>query len=185
MRRTIMYILVLVMVFSLTGCGSSEKQEELIDYINNDIAELVTLENEMLESYGSVTGDNYSNDIEQKKLIVDERKLVSAGPIKIANQTLVEMALKNLLENAIKYSPEGAIIRLSSCVDSFTIYNSGVKISNEHLEHLGKRFYRPSGHNEKGSGLGLSIVKLIVEHYNCKLTYDNSDDGFIVIISIK
>lgn len=64
MRRTIMYILVLVTVLSLTGCGSSEKQEELIDYINNDLAELVTLENEMLESYGSVTGDNYSNDID-------------------------------------------------------------------------------------------------------------------------
>ena len=64
MRKITIYILVLAMVLSFVGCGSSQKQEELIAYINNDLVELVALENDVLESYGSVTGDNYTNDLD-------------------------------------------------------------------------------------------------------------------------
>lgn len=104
------------------------------------------------------------------------------GPLTEANKDLAATVIKNLLENAIKYSPEGAEIEIESKPGILTVTNSGVKVAKEHLSKLAQRFYRPSGQNEKGSGLGLSIVKSITDFYGCELLFTNTDKGFKVTI---
>lgn len=64
MKRITSIFLVLFLLLGVGGCGNSEKQEMLLKYINEDTAEMGEIESELLESYGSVTGDNYSSDIE-------------------------------------------------------------------------------------------------------------------------
>lgn len=64
MKRITSVFLVLILAFSLVACGSNEKQEALLQYLNEDIVELVKIENELIESYSSVTGENYSSDME-------------------------------------------------------------------------------------------------------------------------
>ncbi len=125
---------------------------------------------------------DYKTDLEQKNIKVDLTQLTNKGPINCANTTLITMIVKNLIENAIKYSNDNAQIKVYADENMFKIYNSGVSVKEEHLSYLGQRFYRPSGQNEKGSGLGLSIVKLIANHYSCKVGFANVDDGFEVSI---
>lgn len=62
MKRVIVFILCLLLLFSLVGCGNSQKQDALLKYINEDLVELSDVETNFLESYGSVTGDNYTSD---------------------------------------------------------------------------------------------------------------------------
>ena len=90
-----------------------------------------------------------------------------------------------MFENAIKYSRDGAIIKIVNQEGLLKVFNSGVFVEEKHLQHLGQRFYRPSGNNEKGSGLGLSIVKLVAKYYACDLVFANVDNGFEVSIVKK
>jgi len=62
MRRILLTILTLVLGVGLSGCGNSEKQEALLQYINNDCVEMAEIENKLLASYESVTGNNYVSD---------------------------------------------------------------------------------------------------------------------------
>jgi len=64
MKRTIFTIVGLLLVFNLIGCGNSEKQDALLKYINKDLVEISDIETKFLESYESVTGDNYTNDFD-------------------------------------------------------------------------------------------------------------------------
>ncbi len=125
---------------------------------------------------------DYQLAINDKKINLDLSNVSSFGPIHEANQTLIIMVVKNLLENAIKYSNDGADIKIYTDKNMLKVYNSGVQVKDEHLPFLSQRFYRPSGQNEKGSGLGLSIVKLIVNYYNCELGFSNVNNGFEVCV---
>lgn len=85
-----------------------------------------------------------------------------------ANAGLVEQALVNLLENAVRYSPEGASVRLEGrAVDGFVElcvrdYGSGIPAPD--LERIFERFYRADKSRDRksgGTGLGLAIVRHI------------------------
>jgi len=89
----------------------------------------------------------------------------------------VSLALINLLDNAIKYSGEAKEIELNlERQDNFlqiAITDHGIGISREEQEKIFEKFYRVSTglvHDVKGSGLGLSIVKHIVEAHGGKIT---------------
>ncbi len=126
--------------------------------------------------------DEYKTMAQQKNISFKFDKLNAKGPIDKANQALIGMVIKNLVENAVKYSPEKAKIKIETSEKHLKVFNSGIQVKDEHIVYLGQRFYRPSGHNEKGSGLGLSIVKLITKYYGCSLQFANIDDGFEVVI---
>ena len=98
---------------------------------------------------------------------------------------LFNMVVKNLIENAVKYSDDGADIKVITKNGILKVFNSKANVKEEHLPCLGQRFYRPSGQNEKGSGLGLSIVMLIAKYYKCDVCFANINNGFEVTISGK
>jgi heavy metal sensor kinase len=80
----------------------------------------------------------------------------------------IERMVSNLLGNAIKYTPAGGRVMAGLTVEAgwvkFTVEDTGVGISPDHLPHIFDRFYRvPSADPEKGLGLGLSFVSWIVK----------------------
>jgi signal transduction histidine kinase len=90
------------------------------------------------------------------------------NPIRItADRPRLEMAIGNLLDNAIKFSPKNGKIKviLESDQDCIIVQvcDTGYGVSPDDLPHIFDRFYRGRVHNAEGSGLGLSIVKSIVE----------------------
>ncbi len=93
----------------------------------------------------------------------------------------IRQALANLIDNAIKYSPEGSQIKVNfyrhnnSAVIRIT--DQGIGISAEDLPHIWKRLYRgENGRKEKGIGLGLSLVKSIIEAHQGALSVE-TDEG--------
>ncbi|HHF6557283.1 TPA: quorum sensing histidine kinase QseC [Haemophilus influenzae] len=86
---------------------------------------------------------------------------------------LVSLMLRNLLDNAIKYCPEETTVSVKIVSSQIIIEDNGGGVEPEDLKKLGQRFYRPAGQNEKGSGLGLSIVMRIAELHGFKVRLEN------------
>jgi len=93
-----------------------------------------------------------------------------------ADQALLYQAVYNLVENAIKYTPNGGhvMINLPSTPDTltFAVRDSGIGIQPEDMKRLFEKFYRGT-HREalaqRGTGLGLAIVKSIAERHRGKV----------------
>jgi len=97
-------------------------------------------------------------------------------------KTLLEQAVVNLLDNAIKYSDEGKTIIITGGVDAgagettIAVADQGIGIPPEHLERIFERFYRVDKARSRklgGTGLGLSIVKHIVTAHNGRVTVES------------
>jgi len=85
----------------------------------------------------------------------------------------IDCILKNLLDNAIKYTPDGGTISISAYANkasvSITVSDSGIGIDKDDLPKIFDRFWRADqarSYHSGGNGLGLSIVKAIVEKYD-------------------
>ena len=83
------------------------------------------------------------------------------------SKTLLQRVISNLLDNAIKYTPENGTIRLEMKESpphvNISIINSGETISKEHLPHIFKPFYRADkSRSTQGNGLGLSLARSII-----------------------
>lgn len=113
----------------------------------------------------ALSAESRINDgmIELEGLTMDERVLVYADP------DLIHQVVYNILDNAIKFTPAGGIIRfhvekLGPEVE-VSVWNSGQGISAEALPYVFQRFYkedRSRGLHARGSGLGLNICKVLV-----------------------
>jgi two-component system sensor histidine kinase QseC len=80
--------------------------------------------------------------------------------------TLWQILLRNLIDNALRYSPDGAVVRIDAkSLDSahvhVTVQDSGAGLSSANMARLGERFFRVLGTAVTGSGLGWSIVRHI------------------------
>ncbi len=110
---------------------------------------------------------------------LDEPALRTGRPL------LLGIMLRNLLDNARRYSPDGAAIEITLDADRLEIRNSGGRVAEEYLGRLGERFFRPPGQEQGGSGLGLSIVRKVAEIHACRVTFQNlSPDGFAVVVHL-
>jgi len=97
-----------------------------------------------------------------------DEKLVVSG-----NEQMLEQVFVNLIDNAIKFSPENEIVSIaaSRTVDivSISVTDHGCGIPEEHIPRLFERFYRVDkgrSRRQGGTGLGLAIVKHIVNSHN-------------------
>jgi len=103
----------------------------------------------------------------QQKMIDLRREFSQSRTLLFADIGLIERAVSNLLDNALRYTPDGGTVRVvvekvGASVE-ITISDSGIGISSENLERVFERFYRVQTTPADGSGLGLAIVKRIVE----------------------
>jgi two-component system phosphate regulon sensor histidine kinase PhoR len=91
--------------------------------------------------------------------------------------------VRNLVENAVNYSPDGAAIRLEAArhdaVAHITVSDSGPGIPPEDLTRVFERFYRVDKSRSKpgGTGLGLAIVRHLVELHGGRATAENRPEG--------
>ena len=82
--------------------------------------------------------------------------------------TLLSVLVRNLVDNAMRYSPDRASIRISvtTAVDNsveLSVDDSGPGMTAPDMERAGERFFRVAGSGQSGSGLGLSIVRRIAD----------------------
>ena len=97
----------------------------------------------------------------------DARAEINAEPV------LIGILLDNLLDNAIKYGHAGGSVEVAVEYAygrvQLTVRDDGPGVAPSDLAHLTNRFFRATGNQVTGSGLGLSIVARIAEHFDAKL----------------
>ena len=116
-----------------------------------------------------------------------EQELVSAltpGVLVTGDPSLLGRAVGNLLSNAALYSPQRARIRVwcgfRDSRPALTVENTGARIPEEALPHLFEAFYRTENSRNRstgGSGLGLYLVKMILDRHEAECAIENTEDG--------
>lgn len=106
-----------------------------------------------------------------------------------ADPAQIRLALSNLIDNAVRYNrPDGSVTVEAWTVDGGTVIevkNTGIGIPAEHLPRIFERFYRVDPSRAEatgGSGLGLSIVRKIVEAHDGHVTATSSPEGAVITV---
>jgi two-component system sensor histidine kinase KdpD len=102
---------------------------------------------------------------------------------------LIVQTLVNVLENSVKYSPEGSPIDIKARQErneiKIEIADRGIGIPPQDLSHIFDKFYRiQRPDNVSGTGLGLSICKGIIEAHNGRISAENRPGGGTIIILV-
>jgi len=115
---------------------------------------------------------------EAKRLTLQVRLPDDLPPV-LGNPLRLRQVVSNLLDNAIKYTPEGGQIRVVLEADGdfqiLRVADTGIGVAQKDLPYIFDKFYRSDEAIEKfsGTGLGLSIVKGIVERHNGRIWVDS------------
>jgi two-component system, OmpR family, phosphate regulon sensor histidine kinase PhoR len=120
-----------------------------------------------------------SQNRHQLTAIIDGPKIV------LGAQTEIETAARNLIVNALRYTPEGGTVEVSWHAQNpfantpqawFRVKDTGPGIAKEHLPRLTERFYRVDSARSRdtgGTGLGLAIVKHITQRHQAELVIES------------
>jgi two-component system OmpR family sensor kinase len=109
---------------------------------------------------------------------------VTAPTTTVTDPMLLLQALRNLIDNALKYSPDGATVRITLLDEGsqhrIEVVDQGPGIPPEHRARLAERFFRAGRAGDKarpGFGLGLSITKVYMRVLGGALLYERADEG--------
>lgn len=164
---------------------SSHLVEQMLDFSR------IEAQAESLKKEEFLMRDVLLNVIEEQKFDAEKKdikivtKFNGVFGLKVGQRLLWSLLMRNLIDNAIKYSENGAEVVVEIYKDKMVFSNNKVEFNKKDVENLGKRFFRPAGQKNNGSGLGLSIVEKIALLHGCEVSFDVCDNVFKVVISIK
>ncbi|KAB2805351.1 sensor histidine kinase [Phaeocystidibacter luteus] len=165
---------------------SSERLQKLV----NDLFELSKLESNQVEMKRSAVkiDESLTSTTDEFSIIAKEKNidlsyvLPENLPKVNADLDMIQRVIQNLLENAIKFTPESGHIDVKAASVSggveVTIHNTGSEIPQEDIPNLFDRYYKKdqTGTN-KGAGLGLAIVKKILDVHEARIAVESDATG--------
>ncbi len=182
-ESTRMQTLVEQLLFLARGdAGRNEPHKVAVNMF--DLVQEVCTESQMIDDkhhysfeYEAVpAGHENDNNTEHKPWVEADPDDADCKAWVEADPGMLRQALRSLVQNAAKYSPEHRLIRLVLKVENGQVHTSvideGIGMDQEAAGHAFDRFYRADNAREtgvQGSGLGLSIVKWIVEVHHGQL----------------
>jgi len=126
----------------------------------------------------------------KKKKIALHLNMAKQTPLVFADISLVERAIQNLMDNALKFTPEGGsvtidILPLKKAVE-ISVKDSGPGIAKEHQQLVFERYRQTkTGEENEGAGLGLSIVRKIIELHDASIkVFSRPDEGTTFTFSL-
>ena len=153
----------------------------------SDLVELARGEERKLRLEDVALDDLVSSAVERAKSRAPEATFVTAlSPVHVrVDPVLVERAVGNLLDNAVKYSPAGAPIEVTVQDGEVVVADHGPGIAEEDLPRIFDRFYRAAAARAKpGAGLGLAIVREAAEAHGGAARAESSADGARFTLSL-
>lgn len=177
----------------LMGAAKNEKQLDLalnsilveserLTKLVNDLLMLTKLDQQISVEMSTENINNIINEVfPQLQILSGKRKiqLQLEDNIKVnINKDQIKQVIFNLVQNAIQHTDKNTgIITISTSIDNnfavLEIKDNGTGISEKHLNQIFDRFFRSESHRSReqgGYGLGLSIVKSIIEAHEGKIT---------------
>ena len=149
--------------------GTAEQKQEAID--------LTALTQKICSDFASLAG-NSGHDLGISKL--------DAATI-IGNADALHTLLGNLIDNALRYTPQGSRIDVAVTRQAdgatLSVFDNGSGIPEAELPRIFDRFYRVPGTRSSGSGLGLAIVKQIANTHGAKIDIGNGIGGFHIRVT--
>jgi two-component system phosphate regulon sensor histidine kinase PhoR len=162
------------------------RQADRLQAIIEDLLSLSRIEEETEQGRIELAGGSVKEVLQSALQACEARasekdiKLSLAGPDELRatiNAPLLEQAVANLIDNAIKYSPPGSAVQVEAVREGpeviIRVKDQGVGIAPEHLPRLFERFYRVDPSRSRkigGTGLGLAIVKHIAQAHGGRVT---------------
>lgn len=155
-----------------------DQRRDLLDAATAEVEDLSVLVNEVVDVASDRYADEPFTEVNLQDVVetaVDRAQRRSGHPIAATtDQSLVRgrpaalgRAVDNLLDNAVKWSPDGASVEVSVEGGRLAVHDHGPGIAADDRDLVFERFYRaPGARAAPGSGLGLSIVKQIVESHD-------------------
>ena len=118
-----------------------------------------------------------------------DKKLMLEGAARIrCDENWLGEAFLNLLKNACEHTAEDGVIRVklerTDAAFFCTVEDNGGGVSPEEIPKLFQRFYRAEHQSKNGAGIGLAIVKEIVQRHHGVITAENGRDGLKMSISM-
>jgi len=137
---------------------------------------LTILIEEQLQMIKSYAEEKSIEIIAQKPIVYDQV---------YADKDMISQVIINLLSNAVKYTPCGGSVKIDTMVDEnagtaqVTVTDTGVGIPKDEIEHIFDKFYRVDANKKqaKGTGLGLNLVKQIIEKVHHGRVFVISEPG--------
>ena len=169
------------------------QRDELLGETDVELRELTDLVSELVE----LATDTRSEELEQpvdlgelvERIVTRQQRRtgreitleIHDAAIVDARVTLLERAIGNLLDNALKFSPAGTPVEVVVRAAVVEVLDRGTGIDPDDLPHVFDRFYRsPTARGVPGSGLGLAIVEQIAELHGGTVTLSPRVNGGIV-----
>ncbi len=187
----------------LDGTIPPERQNYYLEIISSEIKRLSRLVQSMLSLARLESGEQKVNPTKfgLSEIVCDvllsQEQRIEAKNINVlgldkgrdimvtADRDLIYQAIFNLADNAIKFATENGAIEVNVFENengvNFTIRNDGKGIKPEDLQYIFDRFYKSDkarSENKDGTGLGLYIVKTIVDIHNGNITVRSQQDSF-------
>jgi heavy metal sensor kinase len=173
---------------SRNSAASALEEAEKLSRVAEQLLEMTRLEaGEMLAASSRVDFSALTrNAVEQMRLLTEEKRIAlrfdgSESVHVVADPVRLRQVVVNLVDNAIKYTPGGGSITVSTHrLDGkavLDVSDSGIGIPQESLPHLFERFYRVDGARSRhlgGTGLGLAIVKSICAAFGGTITVQST-----------
>lgn len=125
----------------------------------------------------------FLSEVEQMREIADKKEIVinsdiEEGILYYGDEVMLMRMLMNLLDNAIKYQEEKGVINVRLYKDKeivLIVEDQGIGMSDEEKQHFFDRFYRGKGrYLSEGSGMGMAIVKWIIEKHQGSIEVESS-----------
>ena len=141
-----------------------------------------------IEQLFNRVAERHERELTDRRITLTTRVDAAAKSI-VGDADRLEQALQNLAANALRHTPESGQVRLtaerSGSEVVITVRDNGAGIPTEHVAHIFDRFYKADASRKAagGSGLGLSIVKAIVERHGGTVTARN-DNGAVFEIHL-
>lgn len=154
--------------------------EDLLDYARMEVGR-IKVRIEPIDPYAQIEETiAFFGPLAAQKRVTLMADLPEDLPDVLVDPDRLRQILNNLISNAIKYTPTGGSIAVRAdlrreCI-VFEVQDTGIGLSNEDREHLFEKFYRssrPEVQREKGSGLGLALIKGVIEAHEGHIEVDS------------
>ncbi len=174
---------------------AAEDEHRLIADVTLQLEELTVLVDDVVELARGAEPDAVLDDVRLDELVaaaVDRARLhrpavrfeMSLTPSVVrGTPARIDRAVTNLLDNAAKWSPEGAVVEVGVADGEVTVRDHGPGIDPADLPHVFDRFYRAAAaRSTPGSGLGLAIVKQVAEAHGGHAAASNAEAGGAILV---